>query len=130
MRTIESRRFVAGSAELRIFLIEEKDSTLPFRLRLKHSDRGEAKGGGVLAGFKTEAEALAALEAQVQKATAAGWTHVPAQVRLALEIPAAPGTAQATPPAPECAHEAIQAYLQRHPDKTIVCPDCGENVKA
>jgi hypothetical protein len=84
MRTIESRRFVAGKAELRLFLVEEQDSSLPFRLRLKHSERGEAKAGsGVLAGFPTETEALAALEVQTKKAILAGWTHVPAQVRLA-----------------------------------------------
>jgi hypothetical protein len=130
MRTIESRRFVAGSAELRIFLIEEVGSSLPFRLRLKHSERGEVKAGGVLAGFKTEAEAQAALEVQVEKATAAGWTHVPGQVRLALEIPAAPGSGP-PPSAPGCAHESIQAYLPKlAPGKSIVCPDCAENVKA
>ena len=124
MRTIESRRFVAGKAELRLFLIEEK-GRLPFRVRLKHGTKT-----GVVAGFATEAEALAALEVQVEKARAAGWTHVPAQVRLALEIPAAPGAAPPAPPTPECAHEGIQAYLQRHPGKTIVCPECGVNVKA
>lgn len=133
MRTIESRRFVAGKAELRIFLIKEEGSTLPFRLRLKHSDRPEAKaGGGVLAGFATETEALSALEVQVQKAILAGWTHVPAQVRLALEIPAAPGVAPPAPSvAPACAHASIQAYLPKlAAGKAIVCPDCGENVRA
>lgn len=124
MRTIESRRFVAGNAELRLFLVEEK-GRLPFRVRLKHAAKS-----GVVAGFATQAEAEATLEAQVQKATAAGWTHVPAQVRLALEIPAAPGMSAPSPEPPACAHVGIQAYLPKlAPGKAIVCPDCGENVK-
>ncbi len=131
MRTIESRRFVAGAAELRLFLVEEKGDRLPFRVRLKHKSGPNVPAtGGVRAAFVTQPEAEAALEVQVEKATAAGWTHVPAQVRLALEIPAAPGAAPPAPPAPECAHEGIQAYLQRHPGKTIVCPDCATNVRA
>lgn len=132
MRTMESRRFVAGTAELRLFLVEEKGDRLPFRIRLKHrADRATPAKTGVVAGFADEDEALAALEAQVQKAAGAGWTHVPAQVRLALEIPLAPGkAAAAAPEPPACAHVGIQAYLQRHPGKTIVCPDCSENVKA
>jgi len=130
MRTIESRRFVAGAAELRLFLVEEKGDRLPFRVRLKQYTGKDPVKSGVLAAFDTEIEARSALEVQVQKATAAGWTHVPAQVHLALEIPAAPGLAATTPPAPECAHEGIQAYLQKHPGRTIVCPDCAANVKA
>ena len=130
MRTIESRRFVSGKAELRLFLIEEKGHRLPFRVRLKHMPVGEVAKTGIVAGFATEAEALAALEVQVEKARAAGWTHVPAQVRLALEIPAAPGTAPLSA-APACPHESIQAYLPKlAPGKAIVCPECGENVKA
>jgi len=124
MRTIESRRFVAGGQELRLFLVEEKGHRLPFRIRLKHGAKA-----GVVAGFASEPEAQAALEVQVEKATGAGWTHVPGQVRLALEIPAAPS---ATPSsvAPGCAHESIQAYLPKlAPGKWIVCPTCGENVK-
>src|SRR4030042_1219263 len=114
MRTIESRRFVSGRAELRLFLIEEKGHRLPFRVRLKHGTKT-----GVVAGFATEAEALAALEVQVEKARAAGWTHVPAQVRLALEIPAAPGAGPA-PATPTCPHESIQAYLPKlAPGKAI-----------
>jgi hypothetical protein len=125
MRTIESRRFVAGGEELRLFLVEEKGHRLPFRIRLKHGAKA-----GVVAGFVTEAEALSALEVQVAKAVAAKWTHVPAQVRLALEIPAAPGAAP-SPVVPGCAHDSIQAYLPKlAPGKSIVCPDCAENVKA
>jgi len=129
MRIIESRRFVAGKAELRLFLIEEEGHRLPFRVRLKHMAAGEVAKTGVVAGFPNVEEGRIALEVQVEKARAAGWTHVPAQVRLALEIPAAPGAAPAAPPTPECAHEGIQAYLQIHPGKTIVCPDCATNVK-
>ncbi len=115
MRTIESRRFVAGNAELRLSLVEERGHRLPFRVRLKHGAKT-----GVVAGFATEAEAFSALEVQVQKATAAGWTHVPAQVRLALEIPAAPGTAP-VPAAAACAHASIQPYLPKlAPGKAIV----------
>ena len=124
MRTIESRRFVAGGQELRLFLVEEKGHRLPFRVRLKHATKN-----GVVAGFATEAEAVAALDAQGEKAVVAGWTQVPGQVRLALEIPAAPGSASAAA-ASTCAHEAIQAYLPKlAAGKAIVCPACGENVK-
>jgi hypothetical protein len=124
MRTIESRRFVAGGQELRLFLVEEKGHRLPFRVRLKHATKN-----GVVAGFATEAEAVAALDVQGEKAVAAGWTQVPGQVRLALEIPAAPGSATAPGP-PACAHKAIQVWLQKlAPGKSAVCPDCGENVK-
>jgi hypothetical protein len=130
MRTIESRRFVAGKAELRLFLVEEKGHRLPFRVRLKHSaDRTSPPTGGVLGGFATEAEAITALDWHTQDAVASAWRQVPGQVRLVLGIPSAPGAAPPAPPAPECAHEGIQAYLARHPGKTIVCPDCGENVK-
>ncbi len=35
------------------------------------------------------------------------------------------------PPVPGCVHDSIQAYLPKlAPGKAIVCPDCGENVKA
>jgi hypothetical protein len=124
MRTIESRRFVAGGQELRLFLVEEKGHRLPFRVRLKHATKN-----GVVAGFATVAEAVAALDGQSEKAVAAGWTQVPGQVRLALEIPAAPGSVAAAP-APACAHEAIQSWLPKlAPGKSAVCPDCGANVK-
>lgn len=123
MRTIESRRFVSGTAALRLSLVEE-EGRLPFRVRLKHAAKT-----GVVAGFATQLEAEAALELQVEKAKAAGWTQVPAQVRLALEIPAPPGMTPA-PAVPACAHPSIQAYLPKlATGKAIVCPDCGENVK-
>jgi hypothetical protein len=127
MRTIESRRFVAGGQELRLFLVEEKGHQLPFRVRLKMSPGGKA---GVLSAFATEGEARSALEAHTVDAVASRWKHVPAQVRLALEIPAAPGSGP-PPAAPGCTHISIQAYLPKlAPGKSIVCPDCAENVKA
>lgn len=129
MRTIESRRFVAGGQELRLFLVEEKEHRLPFRVRLRHSSGKDAKTG-VLAGVATLPEAEAVLDEQSKKATAAGWTQVPGQVRLALEIPAAPGSAPPGPPPPTCLHEAIAAYLPKlAPGKSIVCPDCAATVK-
>ena len=127
MRTIESRRFVSGSAGLRLSLVEEseREGPLPFRVRLKLG----AKGGGVMAGYATEDEAAAALEVQAQKAVAAGWTQVPAQVRLALEIPAPPGAAAPVAP-PPCGHTAIQAWLPKLAlGKSAVCPDCGAEVR-
>ena len=84
MRTIESRRFVSGTAGLRLFLVEE-GGPLPFRVRLQLA--GRRADSGVMAGFATQVEAEVALEVQAQKAVAAGWTPVPAQVRLALDIP-------------------------------------------
>jgi hypothetical protein len=131
MRTIESRRFVAGKAELRLFLVEEKGHRLPFRVRLKHSaDRTSPPTGGVLGGFATEAEAITALDWHTQDAVASAWRQVPGQVRLILGVPAAPGAAPALA-TPGCPHESIQAYLPKlAPGKAIVCPECGENVKA
>jgi len=126
MKTIESRRFVSGSAELRLFLVEEK-GPLPFRVRLQLA--GRRADSGVMAGYATQLEAEGALEVQAQKAVLAGWTPVPAQVRLALDIPAPPGSV-AAPAAPACSHEAIQAYLPKlAAGKAIVCPDCMESVK-
>lgn len=125
MRTLESRRFVSGSAELRLFLVEEEGHRLPFRVRLR---LGSGAKGGVMAGFATRVEAESALEVQAQKAALAGWTQVPGQVRLALEIPAAPGVMAALP-APACAHAAIQSWLPKlAPGKSAVCPDCGAEV--
>lgn len=130
MRTIQSRRFVAGSADLRLFLVEEKGHRLPFRVRLKHT-AGDQKKGGVVGGFATEIEGQDALDAQVENAIAAGWTQVPPQVRLALEIPAAPGPmppVAAVPVAP-CEHPAIQRWLPKlAPGKSAICPDCGATV--
>jgi hypothetical protein len=131
MRTIESRRFVAGKAELRLFLVEE-EGRLPFRVRVKTKNwaGSGAVGNGVLGGFVTEPEAVQALENHTVDALASGWRQIPGQVRLVLGVPAPPGAAPPTPPVPECAHESIQAYLARHPGRTLVCPECGVNVKA
>jgi len=95
MRTIESRRFVSGTAGLRLFLVEE-GGPLPFRVRLQLA--GRRADSGVMAGFATQVEAEVALEVQAQKAVAAGWTPVPAQVRLALDIPAPPGSGESVKP--------------------------------
>ena len=108
MKIIESRRFVAGAGELRLFLVEEEEHRLPFRVRLKM----RAGKNGVLSAFETEAEARTALDAHVIDAVASGWRQAPAQVRLVLGIPAAPGGVAAPAP-PACAHEAIQAYLPK-----------------
>jgi len=124
MRTIESRRFVAGKAELRLFLVDEEGHRLPFRVRLK---MGAGKNG-VLSAFETEAEATTALEAHTTDAVASGWRQAPAQVRLALGIPAPPGAAVT---APACEHAAIQSWLPKlAAGKSAVCPDCGQDVKA
>jgi len=125
MRTIESRRFVSGTAGARLSLVEE-GGPLPFRIRLRlDGRRGES---GVMAGYATEDEAAAALEAQAQKAVAAGWVQVPAQVRLVLEIPAPPSAKMAVPAAP-CAHPAIRAWRpELGPARLVVCPDCEGEV--
>lgn len=127
MRMIKSRRFVAGAAELKLFLVEE-EGRLPFRVRMRHSAPGIRATRGVFGGFATEAEGLAALDVHTANAVGAAWTEVPRKVHLALGIPAAPGRVvlDVDPKAP-CVHPALRRYPLT-PGMRLVCPDCSSEI--